>query len=110
MSAMALEGIRVVDFSWVLAGPALTRYLADYGAEVIKIESTIHPDITRTSPPYRDGKAGLNRSVGDLARARDLKTYAALAQAKEALIAYAVTYADDPTHAIPVPGFLPCPS
>ena len=31
--------------------------------------------------------AGLNRSAGDLARARDQKTYAALAQAKEALIA-----------------------
>lgn len=53
--------------------------------------------------------AGLNRGAGDLARARDQKTYAALAQAKEALIAYAVTYADDPTHANRVPGFLPCP-
>ncbi len=53
--------------------------------------------------------AGLNRSAGDLARARDLKTYAALAQAKEALIAYAVTYGDDPSHANQVPGYLPCP-
>ncbi len=53
--------------------------------------------------------AGLHRSAGDLARARDQKTYAALAQAKEALIAYAVTYMDDPTHANRVPGYLPCP-
>ena len=57
--------------------------------------------------------AGLNKSANDLARARDLKTYAALAQAKAALIAYAVTYKD--THDNPgsniyyVPGYLPCP-
>ncbi len=56
---------------------------------------------------------GLNKSAGDVARARDQKTYAALAQAKAALIAYAVTYKD--THDNPgggtytVPGFLPCP-
>jgi len=57
--------------------------------------------------------AGMNRSAGDMARAREQKTYAALAQAKAALIAYAVTYKD--THDNPgssiytVPGFLPCP-
>ncbi|MBI2957727.1 MAG: CoA transferase [Chloroflexi bacterium] len=61
--ARALEGIKVVDFSWVLAGPALTRYLADYGAEVVLVESAVHPDIMRTSPPYRDGQPGLNRST-----------------------------------------------
>lgn len=53
--------------------------------------------------------AGLQRSAGDLARAQDAKSYAALAQAKEALIAYAVTYMDDPTHTNQVPGYLPCP-
>jgi uncharacterized protein YjlB len=57
--------------------------------------------------------AGLNKSARDLAQARDEKTYAALAQAKAALIAYAVTYKD--THDNPagnsytVPGYLPCP-
>ena len=53
--------------------------------------------------------AGLNKNAGELARARDQKTYAALAQAKAALIAYAVTYVDDPSHAYPIPGYLPCP-
>lgn len=52
---------------------------------------------------------GLNRSSVDMAQARAQRTSVALAQAKEALIAYAVTYADDPSHAKRIPGFLPCP-
>ena len=57
-----LEGIKVADFSWLLAGPITTRILADYGAEVIKVESVERPDDMRAVPPYKDGKRGINRA------------------------------------------------
>jgi benzylsuccinate CoA-transferase BbsF subunit len=57
-----LKGIKVVDFSWLIAGPLTTRILADYGAEVIKVESPSRPDDMRAIPPYKDGKRGINRA------------------------------------------------
>ena len=41
-----LAGLKVLDFMWSLAGPAITRVLADYGATVVRVES---------SSPHRDG-------------------------------------------------------
>ncbi len=59
---LPLEGIRIVDFSTTLAGPMASRHLADFGAEVIRVESSAHPDTLRVGTPYKDNIAGVNRS------------------------------------------------
>jgi len=54
--------VRVLDFSATVLGPTVTRYLADHGATVIRVESMTHPETTRISTPYAGGVFGLNRS------------------------------------------------
>lgn len=56
------EGIRVADFSWVGVGPVTAKYLADHGAEVIRIESTTAPDVLRMAGPFAGGQMGIDRS------------------------------------------------
>jgi len=52
-----LAGVRVIDFTRVLAGPAASLALADMGAEVFKIEPPGTGDETRTFPPTRNGES-----------------------------------------------------
>lgn len=60
--ALPLAGLKVADFAWVMAGPAGSRYLADYGATQVKIESTTRIDTARTLNPNFDGAPGPERS------------------------------------------------
>lgn len=57
-----LRGVRIADFTWVGAGPFLTKPFGDHGADVIKIESRAHTDPIRSMRPFRDGVPGLDRS------------------------------------------------
>jgi len=80
-----LQGVRVLDFTRVLAGPAASLALADLGAEVIKIEPPGSGDETRTFPPFRDGEShyylAINR--GKKSMVLDLKSDAGVALARE---------------------------
>lgn len=72
-----LTGVRVLDFSKVLAGPLCTQYLADMGAEVIKIEPVETGDDTRAWPPFCGpglGAVFMSVNRGKKSVAIDLKT------------------------------------
>ena len=56
------EGIRVADFAWVGVGPLVSKYLADHGAEVIRIESSVRPEPLRRAPPFVNDEPGLDNS------------------------------------------------
>ena len=47
-----LAGLKVLDFMWAIAGPATSRSLADFGATVVRIESSSRLDVCRTVAPF----------------------------------------------------------
>ena len=57
------EGVKILEFGQIVAGPVISTYLADYGAEVIHIESKTRPDQYRLYPPFKDNKQGINRGL-----------------------------------------------
>lgn len=57
-----LEGLKVLDFMWVMAGPASTRVLADQGATVVRVESSVRVETARTIGPFIDDEGGAENS------------------------------------------------
>lgn len=55
--ARMLSGIRVLDFTQYLAGPTVTRFMAELGAEIIKVEQAPGGDPSRILPLVRDGRS-----------------------------------------------------
>jgi len=58
-----LEGLRILDLTWVLSGPFATMTLGDLGADVIKLERPPFGDVSRTTGPLVDGESGYFFSV-----------------------------------------------
>lgn len=71
-----LDGLRVLDFSWFLAGPYATMILADLGADVVKVEAPGRGDPSRTAGPFIGAVSAYFLSVNRNKRSivLDLKT------------------------------------
>jgi crotonobetainyl-CoA:carnitine CoA-transferase CaiB-like acyl-CoA transferase len=61
--SLPLEGVRVLDLSRLLPGGFCSLLLADFGAEVLKVEDTGMGDYIRWSPPFYDGQPALHESA-----------------------------------------------
>ena len=72
-----LDGLRVVDFTWAVAGPTATMVLACFGAEVIKVETSLRLDVLR-----RSGYIGATTNRQKKAVTLDLRHPKAVALAK----------------------------
>ena len=71
-----LAGIRILDLSWILAGPYATMILSDLGAEVIKVERPGSGDLARGNGPFINGESSYFMSLnrGKQSLALDLQT------------------------------------
>ncbi|WP_255697217.1 CaiB/BaiF CoA transferase family protein [Rhodobacter flavimaris] len=75
MNDLPLKGIRVIDYSHFLAGPFMSRTLAAFGADVIKVERPTVGDAGRASPTQKDGVSGyfLQQNMGKRGLCLDLR-------------------------------------
>lgn len=60
---LPLKDVNILDLMWVMAGPMSTRVLADYGAAVVRVESTSRIDAVRTIGLFHDSEPGLENSA-----------------------------------------------
>jgi len=81
-----LSGVRVLDFSWVIAGPTTTRYLAAMGAEVIKVEAPGSGDPGRATELHTVLGQAKKSIVLDLKKPRAVEVARALAGKSDILI------------------------
>ncbi len=85
-AGLPLSGVRVLDFSWVIAGPTTTRHLAAMGAEVIKVEAPGRGDPGRTSELHTVLGQGKRSIVLDLKQPQAVATARALAASCDVLV------------------------
>jgi crotonobetainyl-CoA:carnitine CoA-transferase CaiB-like acyl-CoA transferase len=63
MSVRPLEGLKVLDLAWVVAGPLIGRTLADFGATVVRVESSRRIETARLMGPFPHGRMDPQQSV-----------------------------------------------
>src|SRR6185312_13374644 len=83
--AGVLDGVKVLDLSWGVAGPMTTMLMADHGADVTKIEQP-SGDPFRSQLGYKVWGRGKRSAILDLKTADDLKTFLALVKDADVLV------------------------
>lgn len=84
--ALPLEGIRILDFTWVVAGPVATRILADHGAQVIKLERKPGPPGSRQTGLQGDLHRNKRSIAVNMAHPRGLEIARRLAMKSDLII------------------------
>jgi crotonobetainyl-CoA:carnitine CoA-transferase CaiB-like acyl-CoA transferase len=62
MEQLVFDDVKILEITSGVVGPLGTRYLADNGATVVRIESLTRPDILRLSMPYKENKPGIDQA------------------------------------------------
>jgi crotonobetainyl-CoA:carnitine CoA-transferase CaiB-like acyl-CoA transferase len=63
LTDLPLADVNVLDFTWVVAAPGASRVMADYGATVVRVETTKRIDTARTFGPFYTGRPGPENSI-----------------------------------------------
>ncbi len=62
MENTVFRDLKIAAFNWAMVGPLTLKFFADYGATVVRVETSLRPCVTRTSAPYKNNVPGINRS------------------------------------------------